>query len=278
METTPLSILIISLPEAFLNLIIVMLIAGSRELLRFNKGNAIRFFFSLGFMVLSSAVIRPLISEIVQNMILSFLIHTFIYAIVIAIIYRMNFRKSFLSVLLMGFTFMTLENVYIPFLVVYVFKGQENFYAHFINVFLASLPERLVQMGLIIFLWKYQFAFAVTRINKKFYNFFTVFIFVLSICEAYFSFIFTMYFPELSLENQILFSITLISSVVVFYLLVYRFIYITIKGLITQGYKQYKELEDNAEKAITTVHTLLENNDFESAKNFVRNLIGEENQ
>lgn len=270
------TLLAVSLPEAFLNLVIVILIAGMRDCLKLGKRNTIRFLIALMFMVLSSAVIRPLISNIVPNIVLSFLIHTLIYAVVIAIIYQMDFRKAFLSVLLMGFTFVTLEDAYVPFIIVYISKGIENMYKSGLHVLLYTLPERIVQVCLIVFLWRNQFALEVTKISRKFYNFFSIFVFVLCICELYSSFIFTQYFDKMTLEHQIIYSATLLAIIVVFYLLVYRFIYITVKGLITQGYKQYQELEEGAEKAINTVYNMLEENDVDSAKSFLKELIGKE--
>ncbi len=54
------------------------------------------------------------------------------------------------------------------------------------------------------------------------------------------------------------------------------FIYIAVKGLVKQGYKQYQKLESDAEHAFRKVYSSLKENDIESAKKFLEQLIGSE--
>jgi hypothetical protein len=275
-------IFVVWTPEAILNLIIVLLIAGLKDKLKLNKlENLIRFASVVVCMVLSSVFIVPLVNKVFPdtNIVISFLLHTVAYAIIFFAIYTVDFQKAFLSVLLMGFTFATLENIYYPFLVAYVSHGYQSYNNNISQYVLFSCITRIVQVILIAFLWDNQYIFLVTKLNKKLYNIFSIFISLLAICELYVSVMYSACFGQMSFENQITYGIVLIVMIILFYVLIYKIIYSTIRTIIVQGYKQYQVLEKGAQEAFKSVYSLLEGNDIESAKAYVAVLIGgEENK
>ncbi len=265
-------LLVVWTPEAVLNLIIVLLIAGLKDKLKLKRnGNLIRFLTAVACMVLSSVFILPLIPYF--NIVINFLIHIIIYTAIILCVYRVSLYKAFISVLLMGFTFASFENVIYPFLIAYISGGFENYNNNIIQYILFSCFTRIAQASLIAFLWNSEYILLVTELNKKIHNVFYAIIVTLTISELYMSSVFYDYFSLMSLENRILFGIVLTVIVVAFYIIIYKIIFSSIRLLIKQGYRQYQMLEQGAEEAFRSVYSLLEGNDIDSAKNYISILI-----
>lgn len=266
-------------PEAILNLIIVLLIAGMKDRLKLNKvENLIRFASTVTCMVLSSVFVWPLIDNYFNNIsiVVSFLAHMFIYTLIIFTIYRISINKVFISVLLMGFTVTTFENSFFPFLVGYISGGYENYSNNLSQYIVFSCITRIAQVLFIRFLWNNQYIFMVTEINKKVYKAFSFFIFGLTICEVYISFNFSQYFGQMSTKSQIFYGLALIVMLILFYMLIFKIIYSVIRLMLTNGYKQLRTFELGAEEAFKSVYILLENNDIDSAKSYISLLIGSE--
>lgn len=265
-------ILAVWTPESILNLIIVILIAGLRDKLNLKKsGNLIQFISALFCMVLSSIVLSVLVET---NVVINYIYHIAAYAIIFSLIYKLDLRKALLSVLLMLFTFATLENSYYPFLVSYVSGGIEQYNNNLTHYILFSCITRTLQLGLIVFLIKNQYVFLLTRLDKKMHNIFTIFISFLLICETCVSYMYAFYFNQLSLQHQIIYGLVIVIMIVLYYALIYKVIYSSIKGVIIQGYKQYQMLEQGAEEAFKSVYSLLSNDDVDSAKNYISLLLG----
>ena len=266
-------------PEAILNLIIVLLIAGMKDRLKLNKvENLIRFASTVTCMVLSSVFVWPLIDKYFNNIsiVVSFIIHAIAYAIIFLIIYQVNIRTALTSVLLMLFTLGTLENTYFPFLVAYVSGGYEHYVNSISQYVLFSCITRVAQTFIIIFLWNNEHVFLVTKLNKNLHRTFSIFISGLAICELYISFSFSQFFGQMSVTSQILYGIVIIFMVFLFYLLICKIIHSIIHLMLVQGYKQYQTLEAGAEEAFKSVYLLLKRNDIESAKSYISLLIGSE--
>ncbi len=268
-------LLVVWTPEVALNIVIILLVVGLKDQLKFkNIGNLIKFLSSVACLDAASIVLDRFVSF---NVIVNIIYHAVIYFAVIVLIYKVDFRKAFIGIILMYFTFLTLENTYYPFLVSYVSGGIEQYNNNITQYILFSCITRLAQMGLIVFLWKNQYVFLVTTLSKKINNIFNIFIFVLMVCETCISYLYAIYFGQMSLEHQIIYGSVLVTMVVLHYALIYKVIYSSIKGIIVQGYKQYQMLEQGAEEAFKSVYSLLDNNEVEAAKNYISLLVrGEE--
>ncbi len=264
-------VLVVWTPEVALNIVIILLIVGLKDQLKFkNVGNLIKFLSSVVCLDASSIVLDKIATF---NVVVNIIYHAVIYFVVIVLIYKVDFRKTIVSVILMYFTFLTLENTYYPFLVSYVSGGINNYNDNITQYILFSCITRLAQTGLIVFLWKNQYVFLVTALSKKINNIFNIFISVLSICETCISVLYAIYFGQMSLEHQIIYGSALVVMVVLHYALIYKVIYSSIKGIVVQGYKQYQMLEQGAEEAFKSVYSLLDNNDVEAAKNYISLLV-----
>lgn len=255
----------VSLPEAFLNLIIILLLAGLKDSLSLIKLNVLRFIFSLVFMLVATSLIRP----IAPNVAVSFIAHSFVYSIIITVVYRIDIRKAFYSVTLLSFFFATFENIFYPYIVAYCFGGIENYQSSNINIIVCAIPTRLFQIGVISFLWRFVDELLVTKLNKKFYNIFVANFFVLTLVQYFFSYFFTVYFNRMSVTLQVFFSAALFLIMVVFNVIIYCFIYFMVRGIITQGYRRYQILENSTTDSFSKAYQLLENNDIKGAMSLI---------
>ncbi len=258
---------LVSLPEAFLNLIIFLLFAGEKKYLTINRSNVIRFTVTLVVMLTATYVIRPLIPNIV---VISIISHAIVYIFIITLVYKIKLIYSVLSVLFTALLFSTIENIFYPFVVAYT-GGLENYSENYQIILLYAMPTRIVQILAILYLWKYEILL-VTKISKQFHKVFILLSFILVIIEYYFAYIFSTIFGTMYLMQQILFAIALVLLVLIFNFLMFKAIYITIGKIITNGFSQYKELEENAKLAFDTINNLIKNNRTSEAIEIIERL------
>lgn len=264
-------LLLISLPEAFLNIILILLFAGKKEKLKLDKNNIMRFTIALVSMLLVSNFIRPIVPNVVINM----LLHVIAYIVILKLVYNIDLKYITLGVLFMVLVLSSVENLYIPYIITYVSKGIENFSNHYPFYVVYSMPYRIFQIILIRFFWKHQ-VLLVTKINRRFHNFFIISTFILIIIEYFLNYLFYSYFNVMTLSHQISLSLSLILMVTVFNYLVFKFIYIAVSDIVTNGYKQYTELEENVKYALNEVEELLKMDKVDDAINLIDKLIGKD--
>lgn len=258
-----------SLPETFLNLVIILLLAGNRERLKINLSNFAGFISALGLMLVTSWFIRPL----VPNVAVSFVLHMIIYAVIMLLIYKVNIVKAFFCTSILALLLSTMENLYIPYVITYVCGSLDKVYNNSMLFILISIPMRLIQAVAIIMLLKHSVVLEVTKIDRKFHRLFIICLYILTFVEYYMSNIFINYFNNMSLVHQITFSVSLFAIICVFGILVFNFIYSTVKGIVTQGYKQYQELENNAKLAFEEVYIMIKSNNSEKAAKFIEEIV-----
>lgn len=262
-------LLTVSLPEAFFNLIIILLFAGEKDRLKINKSNIIRFSISLTGMLVASCIIRPLVPNVVVNTAL----HTLSYILILTIMYKMNLFNTLFSIIFALLIFSTVENLYLPFIIAYVAKGMESFARNYYLYPAYAIPSRIVQLIIIYFLWKHEILL-VTRIDRQFHRIFVTSMTILLFVEYFLGYIFSSCFGNITFIQQITFSIALISAVIIFNLLVFKFIYIAVSGIIIKGYKQYAEFEDDVKFVFGKIQTMLEDNKIHEAINLIKELEG----
>lgn len=265
-------LIFVSLPEAFLNLMIILLFAGARGRLKINKPNGIRFIIALALMLTASWFIRPIALNVVMNMTL----HIIAYVLIITLIYWENVVKIAFSVALTLLIYSAVENSYIPLIIAYVSKGIDSFFKNIPLLILYSLPYRMAQIAAIILLYKTNIIMVISKVNRKFRQIFAACFIILIFLEYYFSYIFGLYFDKMHIVHQMTYSITLFVMLIVFNILILKFIDVAVRGVVTKGFQQYTELEENAKHAFLEVHKLLKNNNVNAAIKLLEELTEDE--
>ncbi len=262
---------LLSLPEAVLNLIIMLLFAGAKGRLKINKANILYFTISIVLMLAASWIIRPLS----PNVIASVMLHQIAYVLIILAVYRLKFAYALLAV---SFTYLassTMENAYTPYIITYVCNGIENFQKAYRWYVLYCLPTRAVQIALAVFLWRYDIMVA-TRLDHRFHKNFILCALILVSLENAFAFIFYTYWHTMSLIYQTLYSVSILLMVFGFNFAVFKLLYDTIGGIISKGYRQYTELEESARYAFDKIETLLQCNKINEAVELIKEIKGKE--
>lgn len=253
-------LLLVSLPEAFLNLIIALIITGRKENLELERYNITKFLSSLFLMLIASWVIRPLS----PNVITSITLHVIAYSLILIIIYGMKpvyalFGTSFFLMIIT-----TTEVLYTPYVITYVFNGMANFQNAYHWYVLLALPQRIVQVLAIVFLWKHEVLLA-TRINRRFHRLFLASFLLLLFGEQLLYFVFISSFVKLQLVYQIIFSVSMFAIVVVLNVLMFKLIYTVIGGLIVKSFNKYNDFEEDVRFALNEIRTMLVNNKVDEA-------------
>lgn len=251
-------LIFVSLPEAFLNLIIILLFAGKKDCLKISGENVKKFAVTLFLMITTSYIIRPLISNVAANM----AIHSVVYMGVIAAVYRQNIAYTGFSVALTLTMYSVIENTYMPLIITYVSKGIENFFSSSIHIIaLCSLPYRLAQIATILLLNRTNIVYILSTICRRFSKSLTIILLGFIFVNYYLSYLFSLYFDKFQPVHQISFAIALFILMIVFAVLIAKFINIGIRGVVINGYKQYRELEENSKYAFIELLRLLKDND-----------------
>ncbi len=260
---------LVSLPEAILNIVIILLFAGKKEKLNLNKPNLINFAVSLVAIMLVSNFLRPLAPNVMVNV----LIHFLSYIVISFIIYKIKLTYSILSVSFMYLIYSTIENSYLPFIITYVCKGIENFFNNYYVLPIYTIPYRIGQFIVIVFLWKYEILL-VSKINKLFHKLFILSSFILIYIEFFLGYLFCTYFEQIRLIHQLGLSVSLILLVFVLNLVIFKLIYITVSSLLINGYKKYSEFEEDVLFALDEIYLMLNDNRIDEAIELIKQLRG----
>ncbi|PYG87738.1 hypothetical protein LY28_01758 [Ruminiclostridium sufflavum DSM 19573] len=260
---------LVSLPEAFLNLIIALLITGRKDTLKINRNNIVRFTASLFLMLLSSCIIRPVSPNIIINVTL----HIIAYSLIFMLVYRMKPVYALFGTAFFLMIITATEVIYTPYVITYVFNGLANFQEGYHWYVLLSLPQRSVQALMIVFLWKHE-VLLVTRINCNFHRLFLASFLLLVFGEQLLYFIFISIFEKLQVVYQITFSASLFIIVLVLNFLIFKLIYTVIGGLVVKSYNKYSDFEDDVKFALGEIRDLLINNQVEEAVKLIDDLNG----
>lgn len=262
-------LLLVSLPEAFLNLIMALLITGRKENLKINKQNVIRFLTALFFMLLSSYCIRP----ISPNIITSVAAHVIAYSLIIMFVYRMKLIYALFGTAFFYLVIAITESLYTPYVITYGFKGMANFQNAYHWYVLLSLPQRVVQIIVIALLWKHE-VLLITMINRQFHKVFLASFLLLTLGEYLLCYIFVAVFDMIPFVYQITLSVSLFIIAIVLNVMIFKLMYMVISHLIVKSYSKYNDLEDDVKFAFNEIRTLLLNNQVDEAVKLIDNLNG----
>ncbi len=253
-------LLLVSLPEAFLNLIIALLITGRKENLKINSQNILKFATAIILMLTSSWVIRP----ISPNIVTSIVMHTIAYSLIFMLVYRMKpiyalFGTSFFLLIIT-----TTDMLYISYVITYIFKGMAGFQNGYHWYVLLAMPQRIIQFIAIVFLWKHEVLLA-TKINYGFHKLFLTAFLLLTFGEQLLYFVYLDLCEKLTLIYQIMFSVSMFVIVLVLNLLLFKLIHMVVGNLLQKSYKMYTDLEDDVGFALDEIRALLVNNQVDEA-------------
>lgn len=260
---------LVSLPEAFLNLIIALLITERKENLKINKHNVIKVLTALSLMLLSSCIIRP----ISPNILTSVALHTIAYSMIIMSVYRMKLVYALFGIAFFLLVMTGSEVIYTPYVITYVFKGMADFQNAYHWYVLLSLPQRVIQVIVIAFLWKHE-VLLVTRINRQFHKLFIISFLLLSFGEYLSCYVFLAVFDMLPLAYQITFSVAMFIIVIVLNFIILKLIYTAINGLVVKSFHKYNDFENDVKFAFDEIRTLLVNNQVDEAIKLIDDLNG----
>ncbi|MCX7748258.1 MAG: hypothetical protein N2645_15430 [Clostridia bacterium] len=271
-------LLILSLPEAIINLIMIITVSEKSDVLQLNIKNTIRFVITIALMLTATCILKPLSNTVL----LSYLVNIFSYTIIICIMYRINIGILLFCSSVVVLLVSTLENIFIPFVITYVTHGVEAYFNNLPLMFLCSLPIRGLQVYGIYIINKYKAVLIVSRFDKKFRIFFVVCNLIILVTQNVFSKMYIDNFNDTSLLLQILYAACLLAIILTVYIFIYSFMYSIAKGIIKRmddSYKKleykYSELEDNTSIAFSKLHSILKNNNVEEAINVIESILRE---
>lgn len=146
------TVLTVSAPEALSGLIIGFLIFGLKEKILPNKNNLIRMFISVLLMVNLTFAVRSYIPLGPLTLIISVVGTVFIFKFVFDIKWGKAIGSTLIFIGMIG----VLEEIFLPPLFIYLQKTAADIYGDDIIRLVCSLPERLIQAGMIISLWNFK--------------------------------------------------------------------------------------------------------------------------
>jgi len=251
---------VVSLPEAFLNITIALIITGYRKNLKINKQNIFKFSIAILLALFSSWIIRP----VSPNVLTSVALHIIAYSLIFMMVYRMKPAYALLGTSFFLLINTAIEVLTIPYVITYVFKGMANFQNAYHWYGLLSLPQRIVQVLAVVFLWKHEILLA-TKINYRFHRLFVIFFLMATFGEHLSGYVFLAVFDKLSLMYQILFSVSMFLTIFAINMLIFKFIYMGIGRLLQKSYSMYTDFEDDVRFALGEIRTLLVNKQVDEA-------------
>jgi len=265
-------LILISFPEALLNLYITLQLINEGKLPSFReKKNLIRFFISLSCMLLFSWVVRPLAPNAICNMIF----HSIGYMLIISLVYWVNIFKSACCVSAMLLLYSTVENSYIHFIIAYISKGMDNFSRDYTLYIFYSLPSRIAQFVTIRWLKKYRVFLSLVKLHKSFYKLFAALIYGLVLVQYSLSFIADTYFDKMELIHQIVFSVSITLFVFLSSYILLRFMFGYMVAVLKSGNMLYQQAEGATLESYKGILSFLQQNDVDSAKKSLESLIAE---
>ncbi|MCX7710475.1 MAG: hypothetical protein N2484_11575 [Clostridia bacterium] len=197
------SIMTVSVPEAVLNIYIAFVLTGQRSKLYLDdKLNVIRLLTSVVLMVVTAVTTRAFLPNLLFVLIANIIIIIFIFKLV----YNLTWFHSSISVLVFFGVLITVESVYAFQFMALANKYFSNYSPDILRL-ITTIPERIIQIFLIISFWKWDLVYLNIRNNKKLLRSFVFFVLILLFNEAIFSYTFFNYFDTLSFIFKILGSV-----------------------------------------------------------------------
>jgi len=206
------TILAVSLPEAVLNIYIGLLLTGHRSKLYLDdKINIVRLIITAPLMVSVTFFSRYILTELL----LVVLFNVLLYTLILLLVYKIKWHEAVLAVLIFYGLLITIEIAYMPQFFVLFEISMEEYFASDLTRFFTSIPQRLIQLGIVVSLWNWDIVYLKLQYHKKLKYYVLAFTFLLFIAEVSFCTLFLYSLNMLTHNFRIYFSILSIVFVAV---------------------------------------------------------------
>ncbi len=267
-KPTFINVFLVWLPDLAIYLTLMLLVAGEKKFLDVRKKtNLFKFVLSICVLLIVMIIERPFVPNFVFNM----LILTIVYLLMLVFVYKIELYRAMFSIAIVLLISITMENMYTLFLITYVFEGLDDFLLSQWPKFFAILPLRLLQIALIVFLFKYYIVFVSTKLNRKINIILTSILMSITLTDCIIVVIFHEYFNLMTVFHRIMCFVVMI-IITLFNFMVLKLVFEITKWTIESGSKQYHDLESDAKWLFFKIDGLLQSNNTDEAKLLISRL------
>jgi len=264
-QSSIVSVLTISFPEAIAIILLGLLSTGKSEYIR-SKINLARVLAMAALSSVMSFFIRKLVGSEIENLLVSFIMFTLLYIFII----RLTVYESTMASLLSLVLFTIEQTACILLLTAITGINFENVISNDILLFLFFIPERIVEAVLIYIFMKYNIKIIdFEKVNLKKKEFYLqLFVYIISICTLIFI---TNLLAKLAIYGDIDAINNSTNSILVrinIYLTIFVTIVLTIAIKSTNDYYKNKNSLSNNElkQSLKYISNLLEEKNYEELK------------
>ncbi|MEG6614634.1 hypothetical protein V6C42_17470 [Pseudoclostridium thermosuccinogenes] len=264
-QSSIVSVLTISFPEAIAIILLGLLSTGKSEYIR-SKINLARVLAMAALSSVMSFFIRKVVGSEIENLLVSFIMFTLLYIFII----RLTVYESTMASLLSLVLFTIEQTACILLLTAITGINFENVISNDILLFLFFIPERIVEAVLIFIFMKYNIKiidFEKMNLKKKEF-YLQLFVYIISICTLIFI---TNLLAKLAIYGDIDAINNSTNSILVrinIYLTIFVTIVLTIAIKSTNDYYKNKSFLSNNElkQSLKYISNLLEEKNYEELK------------
>lgn len=264
-QSSIVSVLTISFPEAIAIILLGLLSTGKSEYIR-SKINLARVLAMAALTSVMSFFIRKVVGSEIENLLVSFIMFTLLYIFII----RLTVYESTMASLLSLVLFTIEQTACILLLTAITGINFENVISNDILLFLFFIPERIVEAVLIFIFMKYNIKiidFEKMNLKKKEF-YLQLFVYIISICTLIFI---TNLLAKLAIYGDIDAINNSTNSILVrinIYLTIFVTIVLTIAIKSTNDYYKNKSFLSNNElkQSLKYISNLLEEKNYEELK------------
>ena len=264
-QSSIVSVLTISFPEAIAIILLGLLSTGKSEYIR-SKINLARVLAMAALSSVMSFFIRKLVGSEIENLLVSFIMFTLLYIFII----RLTVYESTMASLLSLVLFTIEQTACILLLTAITGINFENVISNDILLFLFFIPERIVEAVLIFIFMKYNIKIIdFEKVNLKKKEFYLqLFVYIISICTLIFI---TNLLAKLAIYGDLDAINNSTNSILVrinIYLTIFVTIVLTIAIKSTNDYYKNKNSLSNNElkQSLKYISNLLEEKNYEELK------------
>ncbi len=193
------AVLTVSFPEAFLDIYVAFVLMGQRNKLYLDdKMNIRRLIITVVLMVAASVTTRA----VMPNIMLIFGPIIILYAAIFKFVYRLKWSEAFLVSILIYGVLITIEAAYLSQYVKFINK-MSILWPDDITRLVMTIPERVIQIIIIVSFWKWDLAYLNLKSSKKALYTFILLVVLLLSTEFAFIFAFLYYFDNMSMILKI---------------------------------------------------------------------------
>lgn len=241
-----LNVFILSAPQFFLCFMFSLIILGKGSEVPFkcDSNKFVRCLIKISISSLLVSFAGAVVGFFIPNMNVTSIVDMVIYCILLKYIYKSSWKESILGVAAFSIILISFESLYVPFCIRYFYNGSEAnlFNSPELKRFLCFLPERLVQIIIIVSFWNFNFAIQKFKQYKiEMYGFIAI-IFMLFFIEVNLTKTYITYFTIFSTDTKIILGLCCSGSGLLNFVILYNYI-----KIITSVSKYHLERSNNHE-------------------------------